>query len=103
MAAMLSLPLDYELINAATESLNDTHWPARLMAIYLLAKFQDKNFSKVLEWTVRHDSNRIVRDMAVALGASVPERPEQPLPPTLQETPAEPAANKGPLWDEQIK
>ena len=40
MEAMLTLPLDYELINAAAENLNDAHWPARMMAIYLLAKAQ---------------------------------------------------------------
>ncbi|GAI94972.1 unnamed protein product, partial [marine sediment metagenome] len=40
MARMLSLPLDYELINAVAKNLNDSHWPARMMAVYLLAKNQ---------------------------------------------------------------
>ena len=51
MADMLSgvshpqatLPLDYELINTLSENLNDTNWPVRLMAVYLLAKNQNGN------------------------------------------------------------
>ena len=73
MAAMLYLPLDYELINAVSENLNDTHWPARLMAVYLLAQNQDSDFKKVLDWTAQYDSNQFVRDMAVALGGTEPE------------------------------
>jgi hypothetical protein len=76
MASMLTLPLDYELINALTESLNDTHWPARMMAIYLLAKSQDSNFAKVLDWTAKYDSSNLVRDMAIALGAARPQQQE---------------------------
>jgi hypothetical protein len=74
MAGMLSLPLDYELTNAVAENLKDTHWPARLMAIYLLAKSQDSDFAKVLDWTVKYDSSKLVRDMAIALGAAAPEK-----------------------------
>jgi HEAT repeat protein len=73
MASMLSLPLDYELIEVLAENLNDTHWPVRMMVIYLLTKNQDSNFAKVLDWTVKYDSNKFVRDMAIALGAAVPE------------------------------
>jgi tetratricopeptide (TPR) repeat protein len=77
MADMTSLPLDYELINALSENLNDTHWPTRLMAIYLLAKNQNDKFTKVLDWTAKYDSNELVRNMAIALGAAVPE-PQEP-------------------------
>jgi len=77
MASMLTLPLDYELINALTENLNDTHWPARMIAIYLLAKSQDSNFAKVLDWTAKYDSSNLVRDMAIALGADRPQQQEQ--------------------------
>jgi tetratricopeptide (TPR) repeat protein len=70
MTAMLSLPLDYQLINALAENLNDSHWPTRLMALYLLAKKQDASFKKVLDWTAEYDSNLLVRDMAIALGAA---------------------------------
>jgi hypothetical protein len=38
-----------------------------------LTKNQDSNFAKVLDWTVKYDSNKFVRDMAIALGAAVPE------------------------------
>ncbi len=71
MAGMLSLPLDYELTSAVAENLNDTYWPARMMAIYLLAKRQDSDFGKVLDWTAKYDSSKLVRDMAIALGAPV--------------------------------
>lgn len=73
MAGILSLPLDYELISAVAENLNDTHWPVRLMAMYLLAQTQDSNFNKVLDWSVRYDQNELVRNMAIGLGAVVPE------------------------------
>ena len=76
MSEMLSLPLDYELINAVAENLNDTHWPARMMAIYLLTKEQDSNFYKVLDWSAKYDSSKLVRDMAIALGGAVPQAQE---------------------------
>ncbi len=76
MAGMLSLPLDYELINAVAKNLNDSHWPARMMALYLLAKSQENDFSKVLDWTAKYDSSKLVRDMAIALGAAAPETKE---------------------------
>lgn len=84
MSGMLSLPMDYELMNGVAENLNDTaHWPARLMAIYLLARNRDSNFGKVLDWTAKYDSNKLVRDMAIALGGAVPQVRE----PTSQPTP----------------
>jgi hypothetical protein len=81
MDGMLSLPLDYDLINGISENLNDVNWPVRLMALFLLAKNQGQNFGKVLNWAARYDQNEIVRDMAIALGGFAPEilRPaEQP-------------------------
>jgi hypothetical protein len=76
MAAMLALPLDYELIDALAENLNDTHWPTRLMAVYLLAKNQNSSFAKVLDWTAEYDSHQFVRDMAIALGGTAPQPQE---------------------------
>ena len=80
MAAMSSLPLDYELTNAMAENLNDTYWPVRMMAVSLLAKSQDDNFVKVLDWTAKYDPNKLVRDMAIALGAASPQLQNQHLP-----------------------
>ncbi len=81
MADMISLPLDYEFINALSENMNDTHWPARLMAVYLLAKNQDTTFTKVLDWTAKYDSSKFVRDMTVALGGTPPPPPQLPAEP----------------------
>jgi tetratricopeptide (TPR) repeat protein len=75
MADMLSLPLDYDVINTLAENLNDSYWPVRMMAVFLLAKNQNTGFNKVLDWTAEYDSNSIVRDMAVALGAALPPPP----------------------------
>ncbi|MDH4240884.1 MAG: hypothetical protein OEW48_15100, partial [Phycisphaerae bacterium] len=74
MAGMLSLPLEHELTSAVAENLSEKHWPARMMALYLLAKYQKSDFSKVLNWTAKYDSNKFVRDMAIALGAALPEK-----------------------------
>jgi tetratricopeptide (TPR) repeat protein len=68
MAEMISLPLDYELISAVATNLNSSNWPVRMMAVYLLSKTNDSNFNKVLDWTAKNDSNKHVRDMAIALG-----------------------------------
>ena len=73
MAVMLDLTLDYELIEAVSQNLDDTHWPVRMMSLYLLAKLRNSNFKKVLDWTAKYDSNELVRDMAIALGTAVPE------------------------------
>ena len=67
MAEMLNLPLDYELVNAAARNMYNEKWPVRLMAIYLLAENQGKNFSKVLDSISKTDQNQLVRDIA-ALG-----------------------------------
>ncbi|MCK4751945.1 MAG: hypothetical protein KAS75_00765 [Planctomycetes bacterium] len=78
MASMLYLPLDYDLIDAVSESLDDTNWPARMMAIFLLSKNQGDNFKTVLDYTAKYDSSKFVRDMAIALGGSdgQAEKPE---------------------------
>jgi hypothetical protein len=89
MADMTSLPLDYEFINALSENLNDTHWPVRLMAIYLLAKNQNSSFTKVLDWAAKYDSSKFVRDMAVALGGTPPP-PPPPQEPANQPTQGSP-------------
>jgi hypothetical protein len=86
MAGMLSLPLEYELTSAVAENLSEKHWPARMMAVYLLAKYQKGDFSKVLNWTAQYDSNKLVRDMAIALGAVTPKTKE-PANPTAPGTP----------------
>ncbi len=67
MAEMLSLPLDYELISAVAKNLNDTNWPVRMMAVYMLSKSDDSSFDKVLDWTAKNDSSELVRNMAVVL------------------------------------
>lgn len=72
MSTMLDLPLDFELIEAASENLNNENWPVRLMSVYLLGKNDDAGFSKVLDHTAKYDENNLVRDMAVALGAKAP-------------------------------
>ena len=73
MAGMLSLTLDHEITQAVAENLNNTNWPVRMMALYLLAKDADSEFAKVLDWAAKNDSNKLVRDMAVALGNSKPQ------------------------------
>ncbi|MDD5327667.1 MAG: hypothetical protein PHY02_07630 [Phycisphaerae bacterium] len=77
MTDMTSMPLDYEFTSALAENLNDTHWPIRLMTMYLLAKNPNSNFTKVLDWTAKYDSNTLVRDMAIALGGTPPPPPDQ--------------------------
>ena len=72
MANITSLPMDYEIINTVAENLSDTHWPARLMAVYLLASSQNSGFKKVLDWTAKYDPNVEGRNMAIALGAVDP-------------------------------
>ena len=78
MAEMLSLPMDPELINAVAENLNNANWAVRMMAVYLLAKSSEGEFNKVLEWTIKNDSNMLVRSMAIALGGSVSEQYGRP-------------------------
>ena len=77
MTDMTSLSLNYDFLNALSENMNDTHWPVRLMAIYLLAKNQDGSFTKVLDWAAKYDLSRFIRNMAVALGGTPPPPPPQ--------------------------
>lgn len=89
MAAIMPLPLDYQLTAAVAECLNDNNWPCRMMAIYLLSKNHSQNFQKVLDHQARYDSNSLVRSMAVALGGVEPqveEPADQDAPENSQET-----------------
>jgi hypothetical protein len=87
MAAMLDLPMEYDMIEAVSKSLNDTHWPVRMMAIYLLAKNQESSFAKVLDYTAQYDTNELVRNMAIALGGVRPEPEKQTTQPNNQNNP----------------
>jgi len=68
------LPLDYELISAVAKNLNNENWPVRMMAVYVLTKTPEGNFDKVVDWTAKNDSNKLVRDMAIALRMSASEQ-----------------------------
>ncbi len=70
MAELLSLPLDYELLEAVSENLKSTKWPVRLMALYLLDKNSGPDFKKVLDWVATNDQNDFVRSMAIVLSKS---------------------------------
>jgi hypothetical protein len=74
MTNMTSLPMDYEIVDEVAENLSDTHWPTRLIAVYIIANSQKKEFKKVLDWTAKYDPNALVRQMAVALGAADPAK-----------------------------
>jgi hypothetical protein len=78
--------MDREVAAAVAENLNDTNWPVRMMAIYLLARTQKGKFDKVLEWSATYDPDKHVRAMAVALGAGGSKSPGSENPPA----PAEP-------------
>jgi len=71
MADMLSLPMDNELISAVAENMNNTKWPVRLMAVYLLNTIPDSKFNQVLDWTAKNDPSKTVRDMAIVLGRDI--------------------------------
>jgi hypothetical protein len=49
-----------------------------MMAVYLLSKTSNNGFDKVLDWTMKNDSNKQVRDIAIAVGSSAPDRQWQP-------------------------
>jgi tetratricopeptide (TPR) repeat protein len=103
MADMTSLPLDYEFINALSENLNDTHWPVRLMAIYLLAKNQNSSFTKVLDWAAKYDSSKFVRDIAVALGGTPPPPPQEPAGQPTQGSPQQQSPQQSPQTKPETK
>ena len=75
LAAMGNLKLDYQLMDAVSKNLNETHWPTRIMALMILKNASGEKFSQVLDWSARHDPSPLVREMAIALGASQPEIP----------------------------
>ena len=60
--------LDYKITSALSASLNDTNWPVRMMALYVLANNQPENFTQVLDWSAGHDAHILVREMATLLG-----------------------------------
>jgi tetratricopeptide (TPR) repeat protein len=72
MAFLSSVPLDFELVDALAKNIDEPAWPARMIAIYLLARDQGERFKKVLDHTARYDSSRFVREMALAMGAEPP-------------------------------
>jgi len=74
--AVSDLPLDFKLTNAVSSGLNDQHWPARMMAIWLLAQKEGYNFAKVLDHTAQYDEKDFVRNMAIACGGK-PAPPKQ--------------------------
>ena len=75
LAAMCDLKLDYQLMDVVSENLNETHWPTRMMALMILKNASGEKFGPVLEWTAKHDPNPMVREMAIALGAALPQEP----------------------------
>ena len=87
LATIYDLKLDYQLMDAVSENLNETHWPARMMALMILKNASGEKFNRVLDWTAKHDQNPTVREMAIALGATQPQKPkvlqniaEEPMP-----------------------
>jgi hypothetical protein len=73
MVEMLTLPVDYEFTQSISENLTDSHWPVRMLAIYLLAKDQSRDFQKVLDYYAEYDTNKFVREMSISLGGKQPE------------------------------
>ncbi len=64
MAELLTLPMDYELVEAVAENLYNEKWPVRMLAVYLLAESQGRNFEKVLDGISKTDRNQLVQDIA---------------------------------------
>ena len=93
MAEMQFLPLDYELVSAVADNLDDSNWPVRMMTMYLLAKTQKGKFDKVLESAATYDPDARVREMAVALGAVAVKAPALDTIPTAEEQ-AQPIATE---------
>jgi hypothetical protein len=71
IAALLKLKLDYRLTDAVSAELHNRYWPVRLMAVFILAQNQGKDFLPVLNWTANNDSDPVVKDMAAALAAEI--------------------------------
>ena len=72
MADMLSMSVDRELAEAVAKNLLHSHWPVRLMAVYLLAGSSGDDFAKVLVWVAESDAGDLVRRLAVALRSGPP-------------------------------
>ena len=81
MASMLSLslPQDFTVTSVVSENLTDPNWPVRLLAVYLLSQSGQNDFNRVLDWTAEYDTNANVRNLAIALGAAVPEKADKPI------------------------
>jgi hypothetical protein len=73
MSALLRLKLDYRLTEAVSAELHSRYWPVRLMAIFVLAENQGRDFLSVLNWTANNDNSQTVKDMAAALAAGISE------------------------------
>ena len=92
MAAIRNLPLNYKLTKAMSENLNSDNWTLRMMALYLNSKTPNPSFQQVLDWTVKYDTEPLVQQMALALGAVPPKpvetEPSQPAEPNKPNTSA---------------
>lgn len=77
MLLLADVPLDYNLTNAVSDNLNSNFWPVRMTALWLLGKDQNPAFKKVRDWTAENDSDKMVVEMAVALGSPAPKRAEE--------------------------
>jgi hypothetical protein len=93
MADLLYYPLDQELAGVVAKNLSHPLWPVRLMAVYLLAKSSVGDFTGVLDWVTKNDTDDLVRSMAQSLqsasAAGLMMRgpaplPAPPLPATLR-------------------
>jgi len=67
MVAMLRLKLDYRLTQAVSAELENPNWPVRLVAVFILAQNQGRQFTPVLSWTAKNDLNPRVRQLAAIL------------------------------------
>jgi hypothetical protein len=66
MADLLLVPIDHEVATTVAKNLNDIQWPVRLMAVHLLANSTGESFRAVLDWVAQHDSNELVRSIAMS-------------------------------------
>ena len=99
MAAIAELPLDYKLTNAVAAGLNDQHWPARMMAVWLLAQKQGYNFTKVIDHIAQYDDRDFVRNMAIAFGAkTAPPKQNLEQPPILDLLKRDPNADSNDIF-----
>ncbi len=73
---IMSLPVDYDLLRAASSGLNRPYWPARLASLCLLSKNRNQSFAQVLNHIASNDNNLLVREFAILYGGvqeTVPE------------------------------